>query len=61
MSMVVLKTHTVKAPVSRHPQEAEIVSVTGAGRLSEQENTNFVWEPGERGCYHSAKANKLVK
>ena len=39
----------VKAPVSGHPREAEIVSVTGTGRLPEWANTKTVWEPGKNG------------
>ena len=34
---------TVKAPVSGHPREAEKVSATGAGRLRECINTEFVF------------------
>ena len=33
----------VEAPVSGHPREAEKVSATGAGRLRECVNTEFVW------------------
>ena len=33
---------TDKAPVSGHPREAEKVSATGAGRLRECVNTEFV-------------------
>ena len=33
---------TVEAPVSGHPREAEKVSATGAGRLRECVNTEFV-------------------
>ena len=35
-------TVTVEAPVSGHPREAEKVSATGAGRLQECVNTEFV-------------------
>ena len=47
------KVITVEAPVSGHPGGgggggAEIVSVTGAGRLLERVNTNIVWEPGKK-------------
>ena len=45
----VVYMYTVKAPVSGHPREAEIVSVSGAGRLPEWVNTNTEWEPGKNG------------
>ena len=35
--------HAVEAPVCGHPREAEKVSATGAGRLRECVNTEFVW------------------
>ena len=34
--------NTVKAPVSGHPREAEKASATGAGRLRECVNTEFI-------------------
>ena len=41
VSILNLKGSTVKALVSGHPRGARKVSVTGAGRLRESENTEF--------------------
>ena len=41
--------YTVEALVSGHPRGAKKVSVTGAGRLRECENTEFVWELNKSG------------
>ena len=35
---------TGKALVSRHPRGVKKVSITGAGRLRECENSEFAWE-----------------
>ena len=41
--------NTVEALVSGHPRGAKKVSVTGAGRLQECENRQFVWEFNKTG------------
>ena len=38
------KRTTVKALVSERPRDSKKVFVTGAGRLRECKNTDFVWE-----------------
>ena len=40
-----------EALISRHPQSARKVSVTGAGCLQESENTEFVWEFNKTGFW----------
>ena len=49
ISVTLIIVNTVEAPISGHPQAAEIVSITGGGHLPEGLNTKFVWEPGEKG------------
>ena len=39
-----MKAYRVEALVSGHPQDAKKVSVRGASRLRECNNTEFVWE-----------------
>ena len=41
--------NAVEALVSGHHRDAKKMSITGAGRLRECENTEFVWELREPG------------
>ena len=45
---------TVEAPVSGHPQEAEKVPATGAGRLRDCLNTEFVGARVQMGFYQGS-------
>ena len=49
------RNNTMEALVSGHPREVKKVSITGAGRLRECKNTEFVWELRKTGFCESGR------